>query len=53
VARHPRIGRALDAQGDLREVTARFGAGAYVLRYRIDGETIVIIRVRHSLERRG
>lgn len=35
-----------------REIFLAFGAGAYVLRYRIDGDTVVIIRAWHSREKR-
>lgn len=45
----PEIGRPL---GDgRREVYAAFGAGAYVLRYRLDGAgDVVVIRVWHTRE---
>ena len=52
LAEHPRLGRPM---GDgRREWVVRFGAGAYVLRYRLtaDGDP-VIIRVWHSREVRG
>lgn len=35
-----------------RELILPFGAGAYVLRYKIDGEDVVIIRAWHSREDR-
>ena len=49
---HPRVGKPM---GDgRREWFIRFGAGAYVLRYRIDAEGCpVVIRVWHSREDRG
>jgi plasmid stabilization system protein ParE len=51
---HPELGRAVDDADvpDLREVLAPFGSGAYVLRYRIDDETVVVARVWHSREQR-
>jgi len=46
----PEIGRRVDDTGR-REVFAAFGAGAYVLRYRIsDSATVVVIRVWHTRE---
>jgi len=33
-----------------RELIIQFGSGAYVLRYVLDGDVIVIIRVWHSKE---
>lgn len=37
---------------DRREIFLAFGAGAYVPRYRIDGDTAVILRAWHSREKR-
>ncbi len=48
---HPRIGKRLD--DDRREWFVPFGVGAYVLRYRLDGDdNPVVIRVWHSREDR-
>ena len=49
---HPRIGRRMDDETERRELILPFGAGVYVLRYRIEGETIVILRVWHGREDR-
>ena len=49
----PEIGRPMDDDTGRRELVVPFGAGAYVLRYRIHDETVVIIRVWHSREARG
>ena len=49
----PELGRPLADGTDRRELVVRFGAGAYVLRYRIDRDAAVIIRVWHSREARG
>ena len=49
----PELGRPLADGTDRRELVVRFGAGAYVLRYRMDREAAVIIRVWHSREARG
>ena len=52
LADHPEIGRPMDDDGERRELYMSFGASAYVLRYRIEGQTIVIIRVWHGRENR-
>lgn len=49
----PRIGRPMSDEMKQRELFMSFGAGAYVLRYRLaDAETIIIVRVWHSRENR-
>ncbi len=49
----PRIGRVLGDDTGRRELFMAFGAGAYVLRYKIDQSgTVVVIRVWHSRESR-
>ena len=49
----PRLGRLLADGTERREVVIPFGAGAYVLRYRLEGdETAVLLRVWHSRESR-
>uniref|UniRef100_UPI00402B47DB type II toxin-antitoxin system RelE/ParE family toxin n=1 Tax=Methylomonas sp. PHL2-19 TaxID=3438878 RepID=UPI00402B47DB len=52
LAGFPEVGRPMNDGSERRELFLPFGAGAYVLRYRIDGEIIVIIRVWHSKEMR-
>jgi plasmid stabilization system protein ParE len=42
----------MDDETERREISVPFGAGAYVLRYRLHDETIVVIRVWHSREAR-
>ena len=50
----PRIGRPMPDESGRREVFVSFGAGAYVLRYRLDAErTAIVIRVWHSKESRA
>ncbi len=49
----PRMGRAMDDDSRRREWYIPFGAGAYVLRHRLHDDTIVIIRVWHSREKRS
>ena len=48
----PHVGRPMNDDTRRRELYIPFGASAYVLRYRIHDDTIVIIRVRHSREDR-
>lgn len=48
----PELGRAVEDE-DFRDLVAPFGGGAYVLRYRVDPDAIVIARVWHSREERG
>jgi len=36
----------------LRELYVPFGAHGYVLQYRVHREAVIILRIRHSLERR-
>ena len=48
----PRIGHRMDDDTERRELYVPFGASAYVLRYRIHEDTIVVIRVWHSREER-
>jgi plasmid stabilization system protein ParE len=49
----PQIGRPMDDDTGRRELVVPFGAGAYVLRYRVLRDEAVIIRVWHSREWRG
>jgi len=49
----PEIGRPMNDRSERREVFAGFGAGAYVLRYRLDESGPVVVRVWHSREWRG
>ncbi len=48
----PQVGRPMDDETGRRELVIPFGAGAYVLRYRIHDDTVVIIRVWHNREAR-
>jgi plasmid stabilization system protein ParE len=48
----PKIGRIVEDIPDMRELISHFGGGAYVLRYRIYSEVIVIARIWHSREQR-
>lgn len=48
----PEAGRKRLSNPDFREIFARFGAGGFVVRYRILDERVLIVRVWHSLEHR-
>lgn len=48
----PKIGKPMGDELQRRELFVRFGAGSYVLRYRLDEENIVVIRTWHSREDR-
>jgi plasmid stabilization system protein ParE len=48
----PELGRLMDDDTGRRELFLPFGAGTYVLRYKLYGEIVVIIRVWHSRERK-
>ncbi len=49
---HPRTGRPMNDGTSRREFFIPFGAGAYVLRYRIFENKTIILRVWHSRENR-
>ena len=48
LAEMPNRGRR--RKGGLRELIVRFGRGGYILRYRVDAEAVVVLRIFHSLE---
>ena len=49
VEREDRLTRILEGdETDRRDLVVPFGAGAYALRYRIDHDAVVVIRVWHS-----
>lgn len=50
---HPAVGRLMPDESGRREWVAPFGAGAYVIRYRLLGGDAVILRVWHSKEWRS
>nr|WP_246730601.1 type II toxin-antitoxin system RelE/ParE family toxin [Methylobacterium sp. 2A] len=48
---HPWMGRAIEDQPDaFREWLIGFGDSGYVARYRIDGDVVTILAVRHQKE---
>jgi plasmid stabilization system protein ParE len=49
----PHLGRPLSETSDQRELFIAFGAGSYVIRYKIQNEhTINVVRVWHNRENR-
>jgi toxin ParE1/3/4 len=49
---HPAIGKRMEDRED-RELFIPFGQRGYILRYRLHGDTIVILRIWHGLEERA
>lgn len=52
LAEFPEVGRPMNDGTGRRELFIPFGAGSYVLRYILEGQTVFIIRVWHSRENR-
>jgi plasmid stabilization system protein ParE len=51
LAAQPRIGRMVDGlPEEFREWLIDFGDSGYVARYRLDGDTVTILAVRHQKE---
>lgn len=46
----PEIGKPLNDELRRREIYLPFGSGSYVLRYRLEDDKVVVIRVWHSRE---
>ena len=53
LAEFPEAGRPWEPDLDFRELIVPFGARAYVVRYRLFGERVIIVRVWHGLEDRN
>lgn len=51
--RQPDAGRPLEDPLGFRDLVIPFGAGAYVLRYRLTDVGVVVVRVWHSREDRS
>jgi len=48
---NPQVGVPVENLSDYRDLTLPFGAGEYVIRYRLaSANSVVIVRVRHSKE---
>ena len=51
IERQPGIGRPIqDMEPEYREWLIDFGASGYVAKYRFDGETAIVLAVRHQRE---
>ncbi|MHB8056916.1 MAG: type II toxin-antitoxin system RelE/ParE family toxin [Desulfuromonadaceae bacterium] len=48
---NPMIGKPLEDMPEYRELIRPFGSGAYVIRYRVDFDWIVIVGIKHSKEK--
>lgn len=46
----PELGRPVENIIQYRDISVRFGAGGYVLRYRIHHDVIYIVHIRHYRE---
>lgn len=51
LAAHPHAGRVLPGRTPYRQLVLRVLNAAYVFRYRISGDRVVILRVFHARER--
>ena len=49
---YPKIGRPMDDDSGRRELFTAVGQWGYVLRYMLDGDDVVIVRVWHTSEDR-
>jgi plasmid stabilization system protein ParE len=49
----PYLGKSMGEMDVRREYFKQFGSGAYVLRYKVIDDKVIIIRVWHSRELRG
>ncbi|MBI5485690.1 MAG: type II toxin-antitoxin system RelE/ParE family toxin [Deltaproteobacteria bacterium] len=47
----PMLGKPLEDISEYRELIRSFGSGAYIIRYRIDIDRIVIVGIKHSKEK--
>lgn len=48
----PESGKPWEPDPSFREWSAQFGARAYVIRYRLHGNSLIIVRIWHGLEDR-
>lgn len=51
ILNHQLIGKPLEDIPEYRELIRPFGSGAYIIRYRIDFDKIVIAGIKHSKEK--
>jgi plasmid stabilization system protein ParE len=50
IASNPRIGKPVEDLPEYHDIFIPFGASGYVLRYRVQGDTIFIVTVKHCRE---
>ncbi len=50
LATNPRIGKPVEDMPDYRDLVIPFGSAGYLLRYRIHGDVLYIIALRHCKE---
>lgn len=51
LAEHPEVGRPVDAMdAEYREWPIAFGSSGYIVLYHFDGQTAIIVAVRHQRE---
>ncbi|MDD2733392.1 MAG: type II toxin-antitoxin system RelE/ParE family toxin [Desulfuromonadaceae bacterium] len=50
VGSNPRMGKPVEDLPDFHDLIVPFGASGYVIRYRIQGDTVFIIAVKHCKE---
>ncbi len=50
LAANPRIGKPVEGVLEYRDIVIPFGAAGYLLRYRIHGDVVYIVAVRHCKE---
>ncbi len=46
---YPGVGKRLEGRQD-RELFGPFGKRGYIMRYRLNGETVIVLRIWHALE---
>jgi plasmid stabilization system protein ParE len=47
---HPKLGPTDPEQPELRQIFIPFGAAGYLARYRLDGDFVIVLAVRHARE---
>ena len=52
VSKNPHVGRALDETGAFRQVVVQVLGAAYVIRYEVAADAVIILRVFHGREHR-
>ena len=48
---HPMLGKPLEDMPEYRELIRPFGSGSYTIRYRMDFDMIIIVGIKHSMEK--